>query len=167
MTKKLLSLLLCLALLAGLHSVSVLAAGLSPDASGLSSVFSDVSADSPYADDIASVSARGLMTGTSDTGFSPEALVTRAMVIVTIYRLAGEPEAVEKSPFSDVAAGSWYEPAVNWAWGKGVAKGITDDLFAPDAPFSDLAAKIRQKLPHFCGSMIAERILFTAQTVSK
>ena len=136
MTKKLLSLLLCLALLAGLHSVSVLAAGLSPDASGLSSVFSDVSADSPYADDIASVSARGLMTGTSDTGFSPEALVTRAMVIVTIYRLAGEPEAVEKSPFSDVAAGSWYEPAVNWAWGKGVAKGITDDLFAPDAPCS-------------------------------
>jgi cell wall-associated NlpC family hydrolase len=43
---------------------------------------------------------------------------------------------VEKSPFSDVAAGSWYEPAVNWAWGKGVAKGITDNLFAPDAPCS-------------------------------
>ncbi len=56
--------------------------------------------------------------------------ILRGDAILTLYRSAGEPAAEKQSPFTDVEPGSEYEPAVNWAWEKGIAKGVSDTLFA-------------------------------------
>ena len=75
----------------------------------------------------------GLMNGTSDNHFSPEANLTRAMLVTILYRAEGEPEAISDTAFEDVVAGSYYEKAVAWAQANGIVKGISDTAFAPDS----------------------------------
>jgi len=55
------------------------------------------------------------MLGTSDNEFSPEVPTTRGMIVTLLYRMNGSPEDVQKSSFEDVAEGSWYYNAINWA----------------------------------------------------
>lgn len=48
--------------------------------------FSDVPADANYAQAVAWCQEQGLMNGTSATEFSPNAALTRAMVVTVLYR---------------------------------------------------------------------------------
>ena len=96
--------------------------------------FSDVPADAWYADDVRFVFETGLLNGTSETAFSPEKPMSRAMLVTALYRLAGEPAFMNENIFSDVPAGSWFEKAVIWASGKGIINGVGDGKFDPDAP---------------------------------
>ena len=74
----------------------------------------------------------GLMSGTSDTTFSPDASMSRAMLTTVLYRLMGEPEPeTAEAVFADVSAGSWYGPAVTWAWENDVINGYGGGLFGP------------------------------------
>ncbi|MCQ2560259.1 MAG: S-layer homology domain-containing protein, partial [Clostridia bacterium] len=72
-----------------------------------------------------------LFKGVSDTTFEPETPTTRAMLVTTLYNLAGQPNGYQTAGFSDVAAGSWYEAAVNWGYANKVIKGYGDGTFAP------------------------------------
>ncbi len=60
--------------------------------------------------------------------------MTRAMMVTTLYRLAGEPQVDGDSPFQDVADHTYYAEAVAWAAANGIAKGVSAHTFAPDAP---------------------------------
>lgn len=100
-------------------------------ASGTQAVFSDVSNNAWYAPAVNYAAARGLMSGTSDSVFSPDAPVTRAMAAVLLYRLAGSPSAALPTGFSDVASDAWYAPAVSWLSSKAIMSG-SGDLFSPD-----------------------------------
>ena len=62
--------------------------------------------------------AHKLFAGTSDTTFEPSARLTRAMIVMILYRLEGEPAAAE-SAFTDVCSGAWYAGAIGWAAGSG------------------------------------------------
>ncbi len=93
--------------------------------------FEDVAADAWYYNDVAYVYANGLMNGTSDTTFEAEAELTRAMLVTTLWRLEGEPEA-DAAAFTDVAADQWYTAAINWAAANGIVNGYEDGTFAPD-----------------------------------
>ena len=65
--------------------------------------------------------------------FNPTADITRAQLVTTLYRLAGEPAVTDKSAltdFSDVAEGKYYTDAVCWAYAEGVTTG-TDGKFNP------------------------------------
>ena len=75
----------------------------------------------------------GLFYGTSDTTFSPDIAMTRAMLVTVLYRLEGRPGVTTENPFTDVPDGKWYTEAVIWAAEKGVVAGIGDGRFAPDA----------------------------------
>lgn len=77
---------------------------------------------------------RNLMKGMSDTIFAPNTPLNRAMLVTTLYRLAGEPEVQQDSTFTDVPAGRYFTKAVAWAEGNGIAKGITDTTFCPNNP---------------------------------
>ncbi len=77
--------------------------------------------------------AFGLMNGTADGIFEPNGKVTRAMIVTTLHRMAGSPQAVADHGFKDVAEGQWYAEAVAWAAENGIVKGMTDDTFAPNA----------------------------------
>ena len=78
------------------------------------------------------VLSRGFFTGTSATTFSPNAAMTRAMLVTVLWRGCGCPEGFE-NPFSDVPAGAWYEQAAAWGHTFGIVKGLGDGRFGPDA----------------------------------
>lgn len=75
--------------------------------------FADLEKDAWYYEDVAYVYAAGLMNGT-DKGFEPTLIANRAMLVTTLWRLAGEPTA-SASDFTDVKDGEWYTAAINWA----------------------------------------------------
>ena len=75
----------------------------------------------------------GLMSGTSDTTFAPDAVMTRAQIVQVLYNLAGEPAVAGTTPFTDLTS-DWYQDAVLWAYRTGVVAGTSDTTFDPDAP---------------------------------
>lgn len=72
------------------------------------------------------------MTGVSETEFDPDGILSRAMLVTVLYRMAGEPEAAADNVFTDVAADTWYTKAVLWASENGIAIGYGDGIFGPD-----------------------------------
>lgn len=84
--------------------------------------------------DIAEAVRQGLFTGTGDGYFSPDTVMTRAMMVTTLYRLAGSPDTGSARVFSDVDPGAYYGPAVSWAYTAKIAGGTGDGKFSPDAP---------------------------------
>lgn len=58
-------------------------------------------------------------------------LMTRAEFVNYLYVQAGAPEA-QASTFTDVPEDHEYAAAIGWAQANGIAKGITEDEFAPD-----------------------------------
>ena len=93
--------------------------------------YADVADDAWYADAVAAVTQQGLMNGTSATTFSPEITTSRAMLVTVLWRMAGEPAAASAG-FADVAAGSWYAAAADWAYESGVTAGTSETTFSPD-----------------------------------
>ena len=73
-----------------------------------------------------------LFQGVSETVFSPQSPMTRAMLATVLSRMAGSPAGAADAGFTDVPAGAWYADAVNWAAGAGVVNGMGDGLFLPD-----------------------------------
>ena len=58
--------------------------------------------------------------------FNPTSDITRAQIVTTLYRLAGEPEVTDTkalTDFTDVAEGKYYTYAVCWAYAEGIATG--------------------------------------------
>ena len=82
--------------------------------------------------DIKRVYNRGWMVGESATIFAPDQDLTRAMLAVILYAMAGEPEVTVANPFSDVPAGEWYTDAVIWAAANGIVVGCGDGTFRPE-----------------------------------
>lgn len=72
-----------------------------------------------------------LMTGVSETKFSPDTSLTRAMAATILYRLSGETVTNNTAPFSDVKAGLYYTDAVCWASQNGIVNGVSNTRFAP------------------------------------
>ena len=73
-----------------------------------------------------------LMTGTSDSTFSPQDTLTRAMAVQTLYNYSGKPETTDSNRFSDVKQGDWYCKAVSWAAENGVTAGTSETTFSPN-----------------------------------
>lgn len=124
--KRLGSLFLTLALILGLCSTAC--------AAEEDTVFSDVAANAWYVGAVEYVRDNGLMSGTSDTTFSPNGTMTRAMLAVVLYRMAGSPAVSGSDSFTDTADGTWYANAVLWASGEGVMSGYGGGLFGTNDP---------------------------------
>ena len=85
------------------------------------------------ADNILFAASRGLLSGTSDTTFSPNTGMTRGMFVTALGRLAGiNPDSYKTGKFTDVKADAYYAPYVNWAAQNGIVEGVTATTFAPD-----------------------------------
>ena len=120
MRKRIVALVLCLALL-----------GTAAYAD-----FADVQPGSWYAEAVNWAEDSGVMDGVADGVFDPDGHMTRAMLVTILYRLSGSPEMPESNwgyPYADVQSDSWYAEAVYWARLNGVADGVSDTQFAPDA----------------------------------
>ena len=109
------------------------------------------------ADNILFAASRGLLSGTSDTTFSPDTGMTRGMFMTALGRLAGiNPDSYQTGKFTDVKADAYYAPYVNWAAQTGIVEGVTATTFAPDTNINreqmavimkNYAAKLGYDLP--------------------
>jgi hypothetical protein len=81
---------------------------------------------------IAFVAARGMFNGDGAGTFSPDGSMTRAMFAQVLANIEGvDLSAYKTSRFTDVKAGAWYAPAVEWAAGVGIVNGYGGGLFGP------------------------------------
>ena len=96
--------------------------------------FSDVRPTDWFYADVEYVVKNRLFEGVSATSFSPNAPMTRAMIVTVLGRLSGaDVSAYTSSDFSDVAPGQYYTAYVEWAKANGIVNGVGGNLFAPNA----------------------------------
>ena len=98
--------------------------------------FSDVPADAWYAEAVQYVYENGLMTGTSDTTFSPDLTTSRSMIATILWRMAGSPVVNYAMDFADVPADQWYAEAVRWASSEGIVGGYGNGSFGTGDPIT-------------------------------
>lgn len=118
---KLMLLLLVLTLVFALASATALADG-----------FADVDENDWFAGPVQYAVDNGLMYGTGNDLFSPNAPTTRAMIVTILYRVEGEPAVEGEPPYSDTIARAWYIYPVMWAKDNDIVKGYSDGTFKPD-----------------------------------
>ena len=95
--------------------------------------FTDVAQGAYYYGPIGWALYRNVTKGMTETLFDPNRTCTRAQAVTFLWRAAGCPEPkAEKSAFTDVAPGAFYDKAVRWAVEQGITKGVTETTFAPD-----------------------------------
>lgn len=115
------------------RNFTVTTSGSNSGGTGSSLPFYDVSVGSWYYDAVEFMYSRGVMKGMTDTTFEPETQMSRAMLVVSVYRLAGSPSTGGGSTYPDVSDGMWYTDAVVWATKAGIIKGMEDGQFHPNS----------------------------------
>lgn len=89
--------------------------------------YSDVSKRDWFHDTVQTVSTLGLLNGTGEGKFSPNATVTRAMTVTVLARLeqAIRPNTVigGADSFLDIPVGAYYAAPASWAKSKSIASG--------------------------------------------
>ena len=122
--KKLIATLLSLILLASVFTSTAFAAA---------EKFTDVKPGAWYYTAVDYAVSEKLFSGTSANTFSPEEPMTRAMFVTVLGNKAKiDPKDYPTSSFSDVKAGIWYAPHVEWAAQNGIVNGTGGGKFSPD-----------------------------------
>ena len=93
--------------------------------------FTDVPADSFYADAVNWAVAEGITMGATETTFNPNGELLRAQYVTMLWRAADEPVVDYENPFNDVSESDWYYNAVLWAVSKGITTGVSATEFDP------------------------------------
>lgn len=94
--------------------------------------YSDLAA-SYAAEEIASLTASGILDGFDDGTFRPAEPVTRAQfakVLTSVLKLKAEPEIATR--FRDVPANAWYAGYTGALVKEGITDGVSENEFAPD-----------------------------------
>lgn len=108
MRKKILPVLLALAMVLGMLPMSVFAADVTVDANGVAAV--------------------------SDADGLKSALTTQGATTIQLSGdIKGAPEITGENSFTDVAADAYYANAIQWAVSNGVTSGTSATTFSPDA----------------------------------
>ena len=104
--------------------------------------FPDIPDDFWAANEIAYMTSRGYLAGKLDGTYNSTEALTRGMVALVLWRLAGQPEPQlgDVQVFPDVKTGTRYSKAIAWAAQEGVkvVSGYPDGTFRPDAPITRL-----------------------------
>ena len=93
--------------------------------------FDDVDDGDWFADAVRFVYENGMMNGTDETTFSPDATTSRAMIVTILWRLENEPVVNYLMDFTDVDPAAYYAEAVRWAASEGIVTGTSATSFAP------------------------------------
>ena len=114
-------------------------AGADMTVTDAASKFTDVASTAYYADAVAWATQHGIVSGTSDTTFSPNEQITRGQMVTLLYRLngsdvnitAGKDDTDATVNFTDIA-GKYYTTPITWAANKDIVNGKTTTIFAPN-----------------------------------
>lgn len=124
MKKKLLALLLAVALLAAFFVLPAQALSAKD--------FSDVPEDKWYYEDVDFVLRHELFIGKPDNLFAPNDILTREELVMILARLdKADLSDNNVAPYDDVEAGRWSAAAVNWVKGTNITMGTGDNNFNP------------------------------------
>ena len=128
MKRRLISILLTIAMVVTMFPVAALAEGTGQ--------FRDVKKTDWYYEAVEYVTDNGLFSGVGEGTFAPEGTMTRGMFVTVLGRMAGVDtrQYVGSTGFSDVPADAWYAPYVMWAVRYGITEGTGGGWFSPDAP---------------------------------
>lgn len=146
----------CIAILSGHLNSPVLTCTLTQ----YGRLFTDVPVDSWYYDSVGEIVQQGLMNGTDAYTFSPDTVMSRAMLTTVLYNLAGKPDVGDNLgyPYADVDANAYYALPVYWARVNGLVTGYTDETFAPnDTVTREQAAVLLYRLANFLGKDTSAR----------
>lgn len=95
--------------------------------------FTDIDADAYYADAVALCYEEGLFNGISETEFSPDTTMTRAMFATVFARLEDADLTGDfELTYLDVEPDSFYAPYIAWATEQGIMEGYGTEVFGPD-----------------------------------
>ena len=83
-------------------------------------------------DAVNDLASRGIIKGRSETEFDPDSLITRADNTVLLLRVLGKTAAFTDN-FDDVYPGKYYYNEIGMAKALGIASGVGDNCFDPDA----------------------------------
>ncbi len=103
------------------------------NAQKVTDVYTDVSESDWFAESVQQACDLGLMKGTTETKFEPQAGMNRAMFTQALYVLKGKPQIKKntKLPFTDVDSDDSYYDAVNWMYTNNLQSGHKESLFEP------------------------------------
>jgi len=135
MKKRIISLLLALAIAFSLVPVTALAARESSGSTvETNNPFTDVKDADWFYVPVQYCRMNGLFSGVSSTEFNPNGGMTRAMFLTVLGRMAGVDAASYRgySYFTDVSILSYYAPYVMWAAKHGITTGSGDGKFKPE-----------------------------------
>lgn len=93
--------------------------------------FKDVTETKWYFEELKHLNIHGIINGMTNTQFGPSVTTDRAMIVTTLWRMEGQPEADAEVPFSDVRADKYYTEAVAWAAENDIVNGYPDGTFKP------------------------------------
>lgn len=96
--------------------------------------FADVAPGTFYYDAVKWAVANDITQGIGNNKFAPNAPCTRGQVVTFLWRAAGKPIANRKTSFTDVASGTFYYDAVQWAVENYITRGVGNNKFDPNAP---------------------------------
>ena len=106
----------------------------SPEPTKTDNPFVDVKPTDFYYKPVLWAVENGITSGMDATHFGPTAYCNRAQVVTFLYRTMGSPDVgAATNPFTDVAAGSFYEKPVLWAVENGVTAGLSATSFGPNS----------------------------------
>ena len=120
-------------LIAALLSLILLTSIFTANASAAAEKFADVNPGAWYYTAVDYAVSEKLFNGTSATTFSPNDAMTRGMFVTVLGNKAKIDSAqYTESSFSDVKAGAWYAPYVEWAAQNGIVTGTGNGRFSPE-----------------------------------
>lgn len=94
--------------------------------------FTDVGSNDFYLQYVNFVYKHGMMEGFGNKyTFNGNGNVTRAQIVLILYRLSGSPSVSGVTKFSDVPANQWYSAAVAWASNNNIVNGRSNSIFDP------------------------------------
>ncbi len=89
----------------------------------------------------------GLFKGNADGTFNPDANVTRAQFVTTLWRMAGTPDASKEYPFKDIEDQiPEFKSAIAWAYANGYISGVSETVFDPNGT---LTREAGMKILHY------------------
>jgi len=85
--------------------------------------FTDVAADSWYAEAVKWAVEKGITSGTSETTFSPDMTCTKAQIITFLFRASGSLGTKIENPYDDVTESDYFYEAARWAFRNSIYSG--------------------------------------------
>ena len=93
--------------------------------------FTDVPEGAWYYDSVRFGWEHDLVSGVSETLFSPHTPMQRGMATTLLYQLSGSPEVSYSPIFDDIPDGQWYTNGTIWCAQMDIVSGMGDGQFGP------------------------------------